>query len=443
MKVLQFCLIGILTILTILWIGVNANELAALQGIFAWRSLLLQFTGILAISSLSIGMILAMRFTWIEDKLNGLDKVYRLHKWLGVIGLIFVISHWLLVNVTNWLVDGGLLIKPVRVPKPLDTIELFKFFNSQRDFAEQIGEYACYVLVGLIAIALIKRFPYRYFFMSHRWIAIVYLSLIFHAVVLMKYSYWETILGVVMASLMLFGVYATLKSLFRQIGKSRKAVGEVSSIDYLEGVKVNAISIQLKSLWPGHFAGQFAFITFNRHEGAHPFSITSAWMNNGKLSFLIKALGDYTNTISSVVKVGDYVVVEGPYGRFNFESISKRQIWIGGGIGITPFIARLKTLAVSPDGRLIDLFHTTSDIDEVALELLKEDAKAANVRLHILINSRDGYLTGKILRAKIPDWKSADIWFCGPMLFGKAIRSDLFENGLYENRFHQELYDMR
>jgi predicted ferric reductase len=443
MRVIQLSLIGILTLITILWFGVSVNKIKALQGVFAWRSLLLQFTGILAMTSLSIGMLLAMRFTWVEDKLNGLDKVYRLHKWLGVTGLVLVISHWLLVNVTNWLVDGGLLIKPARVPKPPETVEIFKFLNTQRDAAEQIGEFACYVLIALIAIALIKRFPYRYFFMSHRWIATVYLSLIFHAVVLMNYSYWGTILGFVMASLMLFGVYAALNSLFRRVGQSRKVVGEISTINYLDGVKTNAISIQLKSHWPGHFAGQFAFITFDRHEGAHPFSITSAWLNNGKLSFLIKELGDYTSTINVKVKVGDYVVVEGPYGRFNFESSSKRQIWIGGGIGITPFIARMKAIAVSPDGRLIDLFHTTSAIDEAALELVKEDAKAAGVRLHVLINSRDGHLTGEILRAKIPDWKSADIWFCGPMPFGKAIRSDLFNNGLCENMFHQELYDMR
>lgn len=443
MKVIQFSLIGILTLITILWFGVSANEIAVLQGVFAWRSLLLQFTGILAMTSLSIGILLAMRFTWVEDKLNGLDKVYRLHKWLGVTGLVFVISHWLLVNVTKWLVDGGLLIKPARVPDPPETVEIFKFFNSQRDAAEQIGEFACYVLVALIATALIKRFPYRYFFMSHRWIAIVYLSLIFHAVVLMNHSYWGTILGVVMASLMLFGLYAALNSLFRRIGQSRKAVGEVSTINYLDGVKVNAISIQLKSKWPGHFPGQFAFITFDRHEGAHPFSITSAWLNDGKLSFLIKVLGDYTSTISSKVKVGDYVLIEGPYGRFNFESNANKQIWIGGGIGITPFIARMKALAISSDGRQIDLFHSTSDIDEAALDLLKEDANSANVCLHVSIDSRDGHLTGEILRAKIPNWKAADIWFCGSMAFGKAIRSDLIEHGLYENKFHQELYDMR
>lgn len=77
MKVIQFSLIGILTLITILWFGVNANKIAASQGVFAWRSLLLQFTGILAMTSLSIGILLAMHFTWVEDKLNGLDKVYQ------------------------------------------------------------------------------------------------------------------------------------------------------------------------------------------------------------------------------------------------------------------------------------------------------------------------------------------------------------------------------
>jgi predicted ferric reductase len=32
-------------------------------------------------------------------------------------------------------------------------------------------------------------------------------------------------------------------------------------------------------------------------------------------------------------------------------SFARRQGWVGGGIGITPFIARMKALAVEPDGR--------------------------------------------------------------------------------------------
>ena len=42
--------------------------------------------------------------------------------------------------------------------------------------------------VVLIALALIKRFPYRYFFTTHRWLAVVYLALVVHSVVLTSFS---------------------------------------------------------------------------------------------------------------------------------------------------------------------------------------------------------------------------------------------------------------
>jgi len=443
MKVMQICLIGIIAFMTMLWVTVNSIALATTHEIFAWRSLLLQYSGILALTVMSFGILLAMRFTWVEDKLNGLDKVYRLHKWLGITALVFVLLHWLLFKVPRWFVEAGLLIKPARAAKPPKTVAIFNFFQSQRNLAEQIGEYAFYVLVALIAIALIKRFPYRYFLMTHRWIALVYLALIVHAVVLMNYAYWTTMLGVVIVPLLLLGIFAALTSLFKRIGHSRKVVGEVTAISYLDGVHMNVITIQLNMQWSGHYAGQFAFVTFDQQEGAHPFSITSSWMEDGKLSFLIKALGDYTKTLKSSLKIGQPAVIEGPYGRFDFNSQANKQVWIGGGIGITPFIARMKYLAKNPDGRVVDLFHTTTDTDQAAIVLLKEDAKTAGVELHVMIKSQDGYLTGAILRAKIPDWKEADVWFCGPALFGEILRADLVLNGLDGRRFYQELFEMR
>jgi predicted ferric reductase len=39
--------------------------------------------------------------------------------------------------------------------------------------------------------------------------------------------------------------------------------------------------------------------------------------------------------------------VEGPYGCFDFEDGQPHQIWIGAGIGITPFVARMKQRAAA------------------------------------------------------------------------------------------------
>jgi ferredoxin-NADP reductase len=100
-------------------------------------------------------------------------------------------------------------------------------------------------------------------------------------------------------------------------------------------------------------------------------------------------------------------------------------------------------LAVRPDGREIDLFHTTTDVDDAALQRLADDAQAAGVRLHLMIDARDGRLNGERLRAQVPHWQSADVWFCGPAGFGDAMRRDLLEHGLAPGHFHQELFAMR
>ena len=68
----------------------------------------------------------------------------------------------------------------------------------------------------------------------------------------------------------------------------------------------------------------------------------SAWdPKNPMVQFITKALGDHTSTLHERLKPGMPVTVEGPYGCFTFDDTPPRQIWVGGGIGITPFIARL------------------------------------------------------------------------------------------------------
>ena len=48
----------------------------------------------------------------------------------------------------------------------------------------------------------------------------------------------------------------------------------------------------------------------------------------------------------------------------------------------------------------------------------------------------------RIIQA-VPEWKEADIWFCGPTAFGETLHRDLVEKGLSSDDFHQELFDMR
>ncbi|WP_324187589.1 FAD-binding oxidoreductase [Thiomicrorhabdus heinhorstiae] len=128
--------------------------------------------------------------------------------------------------------------------------------------------------------------------------------------------------------------------------------GVIKSIDSYPGVKVVEGCIQVDSGWKGHSPGQFAFVTSKSIEGAHPYTIASAWNPDERsLSFVIKELGDWTGQLQQWLKVGMSVSVEGPYGCFDFSGRQPRQIWIGAGIGITPFIASMKYLAQAPGRR--------------------------------------------------------------------------------------------
>ena len=127
-------------------------------------------------------------------------------------------------------------------------------------------------------------------------------------------------------------------------------------------MRVTEIHIKLDDSWNGHAAGQFAFVTFDRQEGKHPFTIASAWdPETRSIMFITKALGDYTDFLPEKLEVGGDVTVEGPYGRFTFDDTKERQIWIGGGIGITPFIARMKQLAMTQGDKTIDLIHSVTE----------------------------------------------------------------------------------
>lgn len=433
---------GTIVLLLMLWMG-SAPFAGLMVGVFELRPTLLQGTGTLAIGLMSVGMILATRPVAFEPWLGGLDKMYRLHKWLGVTALVVAATHWLWVEAPKWLAAAGWLVRPPRVRVPAPTDPLLRQLHALRDAAEQVGEWAFYALMVLVALALLKRFPYRRFFQTHRLLPIVYLVLVFHAVVLTADESWSQPLGILMGALMLAGSAAALVVLSGAVGRSRQAVAEVERLAGHAGSGVLEVAVRLKGRWAGHAAGQFAFVRFDAAEGAHPFTITSPWTNDGRLVFLIKGLGDYTRQLPTLLHPGDLLRVEGPYGQFDFQGPRPRQIWIGGGIGITPFVARLQQLALTPDGKAIDLFHTTATTDGPAFARLQAAADAAGVRLHLMVDAVDGRLDAERLCSAVPDWRSAGVWFCGPAAFGRSLRNALLARGLARPDFHQELFEMR
>ncbi len=446
MRKISISLWGLLALLSVLWLAADPSVFRA-QSFFAFRKTMIQYSGVLAIGCMSVAMILALRPRWPEKWFGGLDKMYRLHKWLGIAALVAAITHWLWVRGPKWAVDWGWLQRPERGPRAVPENPIAQAFMDLRGTAEVVGEWAFYAAVVLIALALLKRFPYRLFFKTHRLLAVAYLALAFHAVVLIRFTYWTSAIGMVMALLLGLGAWAAVVVLLRRVAADRHVPGKIRSLDYYPGVRALVAEIEMAEGWPGHQAGQFAFATSDASEGAHPYTIASAWnAADRRITFVVKELGDHTRRLREKLRVGQDVSVEGPYGCFTFDDSCPHQIWVGGGIGVTPFIARMKHRAARPAdaAQTIDFFHTTIDQDENAFAKLTADAKAAGVRLHILVDSRDGRLDGERIRAAVTQWREASIWFCGPAGFGQALKADFAALGLpVQQRFHQELFAMR
>ncbi len=344
------------------------------------------------------------------------------------------------------MVGWGWLERPERKPRGVEEALpwLEQWFRDQRGFAESLGEWAFYAAAVLIALALIKRFPYHLFQKTHKLIAVAYLVLVYHSIVLSQYDYWVQPVGWLIALLMLGGTIAAVVVLTGRVGRHRRVTGEITHLEHYPSLHVIEGTIKLQPGWPGHKPGQFAFVTSDQNEGAHPYTIASAWdTNENCLVFIVKELGDHTSRLKQKLHPGLPVRVEGPYGCFDFEDDKPRQIWIGAGIGITPFIARMKLLAKQPGRQQIDLFHTTREFEQAAIDKLTADAKAANVTLHLHVSGRDPRLNGELLRETLPQWSEASVWFCGPSGFGQVLREDLVGNGLAPGDFHQELFEMR
>jgi len=445
MNRIKWIFVSVLALTTVLyWVSLTDTE--RLLEPWALRKSVLYYTGIMSFVAMTVGMILAMRLRFVETWVGGLDKHYRLHKWLGITAAIFALAHWLSKQY-KWLVELG-IYDAQTFKTPPGTVNFFQhdhFFTPLEGLAKDLGEWALYALLLLAVLALWKKFPYRYFFKTHRILAIIYLILAFHSLVLFGKIDWVTPVGILVGLLLIAGVPAALVSLFKRIGASHRASGYISQISLHEDGKITEVEVTLTTPWEGHKEGQFAFVTFDAREGHHPFTLSSAWKGDARLTFHIKQLGDYTRTLSHTLKIGDDVTVEGPYGKFEFTTDSSPQIWIAGGIGITPFLSRLEALASTADSNKqpITLFYSARQSDHALIQFVEKLTQQAGVPLHLSISGKDPAVTAQSVRQSVSNMMNTTVWFCGSSGFGEAIRKGLLKEGLSGRRFHQELFEMR
>ncbi len=429
----------------------------SLAGLWAWDALYmhptsgswpwlvqrygLYLTGLWSIGLMSLCMVLATRPTWLEGPLGGMDRIYNLHKWAGILAILFGAAHWLIKL-------GGSELRDLigQSGRPAKDVVLF-FAQSWRSPAKDMGEWAIYILLALLVLALWKRFPYRPWRVLHKVMPAIYLILVFHTVALTPAIYWSGPTGALLALLLAAGSVAAVVSLAQRIGRRRQHQGRIVSLNQLGDVL--EVVCEPGSGWRGHRPGQFAFVTFDRAEGPHPFTIASAPQpGSQRITFQIKALGDYTRKLATRLHEGQSVLIEGPYGRLDYQKgrTSAAQVWVAGGIGITPFLAWLEHIQRVPLESPVQMHYCVRDASkDPFVERVRALCDALpNITLQIHDASRSQRLDAHSLLGEGTASNSRmDVWFCGPAGFAKSL-----ENGLQAVlgrgvHMHREAFDMR
>lgn len=406
-------------------------------GVWLWRKELINLTGILAFIPMGIIMILALRPPKLEWLFGGMDKIYYAHKWLGIWSIVFVILHY------GMKLSKGIL-KPFfeQGPKPKDP-KLW-IFDGMQSLAKDMGEILFYAFVIMLVITLLKRFPYRFWRLLHKLMGLFFIGVVFHALVLSPARYWTEPVGIVMLLLMAFGIYSAIIAILGRIGQKRRYQATITELDFV--AKTAVVTCEMPRDW-NHQAGQYAFVQHPQYREKHPFTIASMTRKDQTICFAIKALGHYTRKISKRWQVGDELIIEGPYGRFfSMSSTLPKQLWVAGGVGITPFIAWLESLQrdnqqLESRQKAITLYYLVRNSEEaLMLTELQALAEKANVTLHLHYSDDQGHLDF----ATLPFDADTSVWFCGPTGIAKAISRQLSLKGLAPHRYlHCEYFEMR
>ena len=189
--------------------------------------------------------------------------------------------------------------------------------------------------------------------------------------------------------------------------------------------------------------GQFIFIRFVGNgisSEPHPFSMSSSNEKNN-IQLVIKSLGDFTRMLSSV-KEGMLTKVEGPFGSFykNKEN-NKKEIWIAGGVGITPFLSMARSL--NKIDYEIDLYYCLKNKNEAVLLGDINSIANANSKFKVMewYSDEKGYIKGEEISKKSGDVKNTDIYICGPLGFMKSLREQFINLGVEKNNIHFEEFN--
>ncbi len=400
-------------------------------------------TGLVALSALVCTAVLPSRLRSLT-KAFGIDGVLNVHRCLGLVVAALVLAHIAFVVADN--PANVALLDPNAPP------------------SGRAGTAATVALGGLVVMAVLRhRLRHRY--EVWRWLhlilagAVLVLSAL-HVVWLnhLMHDVGMRILFVLLAAVAL-AVLAYRWAWRPAFGRTSEfMVREVRP----ESDTVSTVVLQARngrhtrasdSL---RFApGQFAWLRLDRSVAAeeHPFTIASGSHTGHRPEFTIRHNGDFTSTMGRL-RPGSPVWIDGPHGSFTADFLAATGlVMIAGGVGITPMMSMLRTLAHRRDRRPHRLVVVAGTADELLfrteLAVLRRQLNLTVIevlrRPHPGWDGFAGRVDARLLAAVLPGpfrRNQLDYFVCGPPALVDSVTVALEELGIPTPRVHTEQFDL-
>ncbi|MBD3204825.1 hypothetical protein GF319_00605 [Candidatus Bathyarchaeota archaeon] len=391
---------------------------------YALLTILAKISAFSGLALLTITTILSSRTKRIDRLLGGLDTVYEIHHNKGKISFILLVLHPIFLA----------LREADRV------ITFLKYFLPGSGWAIDLGKIALTLMAIALIISIYTNVDYENLKIIHKSLGFFMILGGFHAYLTRSNLYNIPPLRYYMMIMLSISTALYINTSLLGNILARKFRYRIISVDRLS-VTITRITMNPVDDRLDFKPGQFILIRFEQENfnEVHPFSIVSS-PEEDILSICVKSLGDYTSRIKEL-REGTIAVIEGAYGGFLIKRTSRDQVWIAGGIGITPFLSMLSTIRQRKEE--IHLYYSYSNPGDEALVSLIRDRIVNDAIKLTVINTRElGRITVDRIISEYPDYKEKSYCICGPSAMNKDFLNKLRNAGVPVDYIDLEYFNL-
>jgi predicted ferric reductase len=403
-----------------------------------------QFAGAEAVLLLTIGLVLVSTLPWVDGWFDGVDRAAIWHRRVALTGMALLAVHvGLAANPTPSVVGPGLAVLALL---GLTALAVWSVLPRWRSVLPPILRPVTDRATHLPGVALLRRLLGGY----DRWRGFHRLTGVFVAAGFVHGVLDATTFGspTLRWSYVAIGGIGVGFYVYREVFARRFLPLHDYQVEHVTRVGDGFVEIGLRPLGRrfDFIPGQFAMVFLEARDGwhRHPFTIAGAPADH-TVRFTIKALGDWTGSVGDLVEPGMPAVIAGPLGRFSHRKGTRHQVWVAGGVGVTPFLSWLRSLPEHPVHGEVDFFYTSpEDPVPYADEITTITARHDGIRTHIIRSTIDGRLTPATVLARVAaPPKDLSVFLCGPESLVQAMTEGLRAGGVPPARFHREHFDWR